>query len=178
MLTCCGVDPIKIEMNNDSSSTGEYNNGVSSVTSIMNDPFNCGNRGNRCPVPLNTIAVCQNGKCGTVCQPHFADCNHDLILDGCEVDLSSDLNNCNKCRVACDLPNAEMVCLEGQCKFLKCLEGYGDCAVDTIDPTYLGCESNLLKGTYGPFDDHGFCGACEMKCPDFTHCNDGQCIND
>jgi hypothetical protein len=51
----------------------------------------------------NATATCgANGSCRVaVCDPGFADCN-EFDIDGCEVDLTSDPDNCRRCGVECD----------------------------------------------------------------------------
>ena len=106
-------------------------------------------------VSYATNAVCDNG---------WADCNEDLT-DGCEVDITSDAENCDGCGNACTLPNAVYECEKGSCILAQCNAGYGDCNGDTSD----GCEADLNGD-----DDH--CSACGNACPSRRECVQGRCI--
>lgn len=45
-------------------------------------PDTCGTRCEKCPEPLNTVPLCQNGGCGYACKPSYGSCNRPG--DGCE----------------------------------------------------------------------------------------------
>ncbi|HEU5433468.1 MAG TPA: hypothetical protein VFU81_17515, partial [Thermomicrobiales bacterium] len=67
---------------------------------VANDPTNCGACGRICSFPHAT-AACGNGACAIgACDQGFADCDNDPST-GCEVDISSDHNNCGACGVVC-----------------------------------------------------------------------------
>ncbi|MEZ4301626.1 MAG: hypothetical protein R3B70_42220 [Polyangiaceae bacterium] len=56
---------------------------------------------------------CSKGKCEIdKCDPGFDDCNHDAA-DGCEIDLTSDGDNCGDCKKVCG-PGKQ--CTEGKCQ--------------------------------------------------------------
>jgi hypothetical protein len=79
-----------------------------------------------------------------------------MASDGCEINLSSDVNNCGLCARQCMNPgNATPVCTGGNCDF-TCLPGYADCDMMVIN----GCETNLLSTSN--------CGACTAACPGST----------
>src|SRR5207248_8054632 len=77
-------------------------NGCETVTS--SDIKNCGACGSACvAAPFATIA-CVGGACKFGgCLPGRADCNANE-LDGCERDVSTDLNNCGGCGKVCPTP--------------------------------------------------------------------------
>src|SRR5262245_10458064 len=67
------------------------------VTSLTN----CGACGNVCPAPPNVAPSCVAGFCQVgACFGGFADCNSDLS-DGCEINVTSDVNNCGACGTVC-----------------------------------------------------------------------------
>ena len=97
-------------------------------TTSASDPANCGSCGNVCDKGL----VCRNGACTCPqcnfpnaasrcinnvcamgkCNAGFADCNADP-KDGCEVDLTTDANNCSACGTICDPMTP--ACVDSQC---------------------------------------------------------------
>ena len=86
------------------------------------DILNCGGCGNDCDGASDATAhggpTCTGGRCGYVCYPGFADCNHNLF-DGCEADLRSDQENCGGCGVACDVAKGQP-CVGGKCLTKPC----------------------------------------------------------
>jgi hypothetical protein len=69
-------------------------------TDTLIDPDNCMTCGTICPDADNAVPVCAEGDCAYVCNDGFADCNLAPV-DGCEVDLNSDPNNCGTCGNVC-----------------------------------------------------------------------------
>src|SRR5262249_29247032 len=49
------------------------------------------------------------------CQGTFADCNANLVADGCEADLATDAKNCGTCGVSCE----GSTCVAGRCQPVK-----------------------------------------------------------
>ena len=81
-------------------------------TQTTTDPNNCGTCGKRCTTPNGTPA-CTSGLCVTAaCNAGFADCNGNA-LDGCEVNINTDSNNCGRCGTVCATTSA---CAGGICK--------------------------------------------------------------
>jgi hypothetical protein len=121
---------------------------------------NCGG----CGVICDGLS-CQGGICSQLeCEEGFADCDGDQD-NGCEVSLDS-VTNCGRCGHACSAENATVACEEGECVFVKCKPGFGDCDNDESN----GCETALNTVT-----DCGQCGkVCEV--PDgVASCAGGIC---
>ena len=88
------------------------------------------------------------------CANGFSDENGDLakeskngeyeygkLIDGCEVDYNSDVNNCGKKGNVCnkdEMHAYEVQCVGGVCKSVICAPGYADC-----DGDELVCETDL-----------------------------------
>ena len=132
------------------------------------DPANCGACGTVCKVPGAT-AACLGGKCVVGrCDAGFGDCDRDP-LNGCEIDLRSDANNCQTCGRVCALAHAASVCAGVMgCAVGACDTGFGDCDFDPQN----GCEVDQLK-------DVSNCGACGTLCPPVANggpgCRAGVC---
>jgi hypothetical protein len=77
---------------------------------LQHDPASCGACGQVCG-SANATAFCSAGTCGLACQAGAADCN-GMNVDGCEVTVTSDPNNCGACGHAC---NAGWPCSSGAC---------------------------------------------------------------
>jgi hypothetical protein len=107
---------------------------------LATDPKNCGSCGTLCQ-PDNAFGKCLGGGCQVDdCVTGYADCN-GKPTDGCEVDTADDEGNCGGCNKACNLPNAQTVCLDGTCTIGLCNAHWAD-ADGLLDN---GCE----KTTYG-----------------------------
>ncbi len=136
---------------------------------LLSDNDNCGACGHKCKtyIPLDLETKCSDGKCTPFCMTAgLLDCN-GLIDDGCEVDSSSDPNNCGSCGNKC--PSGQP-CYDGAC---GCPSGYALCD---------GQCTNIAQ-------DNQHCGACGSECPwvdapcgskdlppnTYTNCNNGQC---
>ena len=101
----------------------------------------------------NATAACSNGACAVdVCDANFADCD-SLPANGCEVELTTDLDHCGMCGHGCDVPNGTPGCDNGVCSIVDCDTGFADC-----DPSVLnGCEANTQL-------DPSHCGSCGNLC--------------
>jgi hypothetical protein len=137
-----------------------------SCVDTKKDTKNCGTCGNTCSAPANASAGCNDGTCGIgTCNSGYGDCNTSAS-DGCEVNLSSNKDNCGACGMACMLSNATAACVGGSCGIATCNGGYDDC--DKIAAT--GCETSLKT-----ISD---CGGCGKLCtiPNGTgQCTTGTC---
>jgi hypothetical protein len=131
------------------------------------DIANCGSCANRCSY-ANAAASCLGGVCVMgACDLGWADCNF-TDTDGCEVDLTSDEDNCGNCGNRCLYPFGNGECLGGFCSLESCDAGYDDCDNNEAN----GCEANLNE-------DENNCGWCGNICPtggDTYECENGLCV--
>lgn len=102
------------------------------------------------------------------CSGQRRDCKNGG-LDGCETDVSSDINHCGACGNKCPTPATGMaVCTDGVCGVGTCGARYKDCNGDPSD----GCETD----SYRNVDN---CGSCGTKCSAGSNaaaaCSQGQC---
>ena len=136
---------------------------------ISVDAANCGACSAACPAVINGVATCVAGQCGApMCLGAFKDCDSQ-IGNGCEVDTSSDINNCGGCGVACPaVANGSVACMGGKCVIAGCAGNYRDCDGMFGD----GCETDISSSTAA-------CGGCGMACPAIAHgvaaCTNGAC---
>ncbi|HTQ04098.1 MAG TPA: hypothetical protein VMI54_09580 [Polyangiaceae bacterium] len=114
-----------------------------------------------CPIdsPCNVDGDCLSGacdptthKCVLSCLPGTADCNGDPS-DGCETNTLTDTRSCGTCGHQCDLPNADSLCVGGQCQIDKCRGAFDRCSTDQGD----GCQTNTDN-------DVSNCGGCGIEC--------------
>jgi hypothetical protein len=117
-----------------------------------NDVNNCGMCGKVCNAG-NGTPWCNAGKCGVnSCPAGFGDCNGDPS-DGCEVNLTSDPNNCKTCGSLCVVANGAAKCSASTCQIASCDANHADCSGGYAD----GCETNITS-------DVGNCGGCGTSC--------------
>ena len=115
------------------------------------DPANCGNCGAACSFS-NAGAFCSSSACGLgACNGSFSNCNK-IAADGCEIDLSTDLNNCGGCGKVCGTK-----CVGGVCRFAfkpaQVIDGQlVTCSsVNNANPLYTECDDlNNKAGLYFP----------------------------
>ena len=82
--------------------------------SVLGDNNNCGGCGSICLPAKNQQSTCVAGKCALgACVQGFADCNNNLQVDGCEAEVSRDVNNCGVCGKQCVNPAPR--CVSGMC---------------------------------------------------------------
>lgn len=141
-----------------------------------------------CPTRANASATCVGGICGFTCNAGFADCNGDPS-DGCEVDLTSNVNHCGDCTTACG-PTA--TCDNGLCNTpATCFDGFKnegetdiDCGGPNCPPCASGktclqgpdCQSGLCCGAGVCVDSsNSNCGACGNVCSGGMGCVSGSC---
>jgi len=139
---------------------------------VQNDDTACGACGVECPpvedTPPHTYVGCAEGECKALkCEGPWEDCNKKIEVDGCEVNIHEDPNNCGACGFQC-APGQR--CWDGQCL----------CA-----PGAQLCESGegifYQAACYYIDVDPNNCGACGRRCPGGNDgasaaCRDGQCI--
>jgi len=126
---------------------------------VLTDVNNCGACAMPCPALPHATPTCTGGGCAIAgCDPGFADCDHS-VYSGCEIDLGSDVNNCNTCGMKCPaVANGYPACVSGACVVGGCDPGYADCDGNLAN----GCEVNLAS-------DDLHCGACNVKCANITN---------
>jgi hypothetical protein len=137
------------------------------------DVANCGSCDSKpCPT-LNGAAYCAESACQITCAKNFADCDGQSG-NGCEKDVSRDVNNCGGCGTVCKPTKAGNTawCRDGQCGESNCAPGRGDCNGDPDDdPANRGCETDFLA-------DPKSCGSCGNICGvagGVAECSNGAC---
>jgi len=108
---------------------------------------NCCNNDSDCKANM----IC-NAAHSCECKTLFGDCDNKYD-NGCEKDLSSDVNNCGTCGQKCVLPNANQKCVSGICEIESCKPGFRDCNNNKSD----GCEINITNDLLN-------CGDCNVQC--------------
>jgi hypothetical protein len=131
----------------------DTNAGTGCEININTDANNCGSCGHICTA-ANGTPVCTNGLCGVQsCNAGYANCDNDPS-NGCEVDLATDVNNCNSCGTVCGgVPNGTPGCSNSTCGVGSCNVGWGNCNGLSGD----GCEMNV-------FTNLSNCGTCSHAC--------------
>jgi hypothetical protein len=132
---------------------------------LQTNAAHCGVCDNACTY-ANAQGVCAAGVCGLgACDNLWGNCDAN-DTNGCEHDLSADLQHCGACDAACAFTNAADVCAAGVCSMGACDAGFADC--DSNPAT--GCEANLASPAT--------CGDCTTACS-YDHaeatCNQGVC---
>jgi hypothetical protein len=125
---------------------------------------NCGACGRRCPSGSNSTPFCSMSTCGLRCDFGSGNCDGSAS-NGCEARLASDPNNCGRCGMRCQLPNASSGCTVGICTVTSCNTGYRNCNLSSSD----GCETNVLT-------DSRNCGGCGTRCSSGQVCRAGECV--
>jgi len=113
----------------------------------------CGDCGNKCPTPINSLSKCSAGVCSFDCLGDFSNCNN-LANDGCETNTAVSVQHCGACNYACSFTNATPTCAASKCVMGACNAGYGDCDVNPA----TGCETDTKTST-------SHCGGCNKPCP-------------
>ncbi len=131
---------------------------------LMGDARNCGNCGVLCvrpnAMPACAMAACRIGACST----GFDDCDRSDV-NGCEIDLRSDVNNCGRCGLRCSFSGTNAFCNNGTCDWRDCNPGYFNCDGNRMN----GCERNLQS-------DSSNCGSCGRVCTaPMQYCRSGNC---
>ena len=135
---------------------------------LASDLDNCGACGNSCDLPHLGGPACRAALCtNTGCESFFADCDRNP-LNGCEVNLTQDPNNCYGCGTKCPAPpHAQPGCSVSGCGVGACDIGWANCDKSPGN----GCEYD----TNGFVGDVNNCGVCGKVCGGNQSCITGQC---
>jgi hypothetical protein len=150
-------------------------------TSVLSDPDNCGDCHLDCSGNNISTPTCSAGICDGTCNTGYADCNHDKLVDGCEVNKTLDPDNCGGCEVVCSSNHvATRTCTNSVCNG-QCDPGWADCNnnkrtdgcevdaannVDNCGGCALACSGNHITTRVCSF------GACTGTCdPGYLDCN-------
>ncbi|MBL8916930.1 MAG: hypothetical protein JNM17_39870 [Archangium sp.] len=121
---------------------------------LSTDINNCGMCGRACSAPNVSVPACIAGSCRIqFCAANFVDCNLQFN-DGCEVNTTSNINNCGACGNLCSFPNATPVCSASSCQIQSCNATWRNCNSIAGD----GCEINIENNPDA-------CGNCTTICP-------------
>jgi hypothetical protein len=159
----CSIGSCNVGFDNCDGSTG---NGCE--TDLAVDVNHCGACGQKCSAQTNSDAKCIDGFCGTgTCNPGYADCDPNVL--GCEVNLSTDVNNCGVCGNPCPpVLNGTPKCELFACGIGSCNPGKKHCTGGEEN----GCETDI-------FSDLNNCGDCNVVCPPVANgtvkCTEGKC---
>lgn len=109
---------------------------------------------------------CGGGVCNGTCSAGFADCNNNKQADGCEVSISTNVNNCGGCNFVCSNNNMlTRSCGGGACNG-TCNAGFADCNFNKLAD---GCETNTSN-------DRNNCGGCGVVCSVLQSCVNSTCL--
>jgi hypothetical protein len=132
-----------------------------------NDVNNCSACGKACSATHATVSCDQSACAVKACDQGFADCDK-AEENGCEVDTTSDPNNCSACGQACSIANGVAGCAGSACTIASCNDGFADCDKTAAN----GCEVTTLS-------DVKNCGACGNDCGvpanGTASCGSGKC---
>jgi hypothetical protein len=131
-------------------------------TDVRVSTMHCGRCGNRCAL-ANATTNCVRSACEiAACTGTFRDCD-ELAINGCEVNINTNIDNCGSCGAMCTIANGTGRC-EGTCRVGTCNPGFADCDGSATN----GCEVNTnTSATH--------CGGCGMACPSGQLCVAGVC---
>jgi alpha-tubulin suppressor-like RCC1 family protein len=134
----------------------------SSCADLANDPNHCGACGTACGPYAHASAACVQGVCQEICDSGYLDCSGTANA-GCNVDSTTDVDNCGGCGNACGpLMGASVQCSGGECSY-ACDAPHADCDGNAAD----GCEVDTTT-------DRKNCGSCGHACT--AECGAGQCL--
>jgi hypothetical protein len=102
-----------------------------------------------CDNPHGT-ADCSGGACQIACESGYADCDGDRT-NGCEADLSRDVDSCGACGQACTNEGGSTECVAGRCE--------PTCAIEAAD-----CDGEPENGCEVDLTSPQSCGACDTVC--------------
>lgn len=164
--TCSGVcSPGYEDCNNDKRTDG--------CETSTNDIKSCGGCAKECSPNHIVTVTCAAGVCNGACAAGFSDCNDDKQSDGCESNLSNDVNHCGTCATRCA---AGFTCESGKCHAkigtacitrADCIEGPVVCGMTGTCCYRTGIP--IRPGEFcGPSIANGGCG--DPRCPSNTPC--------
>jgi alpha-tubulin suppressor-like RCC1 family protein len=144
------------------------------------DLAHCGGCARPCVTGAHSLPSCTAGACGLVCDPGFADCDHERAT-GCEVDVRTSLANCGACDRRCTPPaDAQPSCAAGACGF-TCNAGYHRCGeACASDSAVASCGTACAPCPAAPANGTATCagGACGFACNAGYHRCGGACASD
>ncbi len=137
-------------------------------TNIAATDEHCGSCGNDCTDDYaNAAGSCVSGGCVMgACDGGWGDCAGGSG-DGCETDLTSDVDHCGACNDPCGTSSGTPSCSAGVCSMAGCNSGWDDCSADE-NVARDGCET-YIQG------DAEHCGNCTNDCTDDYLNADGYC---
>src|SRR5204863_432549 len=94
----------------------DNNCGTGCETSFNVDPPNCGGCAKACSNQNIAIPTCSGGFCSGSCNAGFADCDNDKLTNGCETNISGNVNACGACGAICSSQNGTATCTSGNCQ--------------------------------------------------------------
>jgi len=120
-------------------------------TSTSSELMSCGACDLECTTAQGSTA-CAQGVCMPSCVPGMSgDCDGNA-QNGCETDLTTDLQSCGTCGTVCMNAHGTASCVGGACTPV-CVANYADCDGNPVN----GCETNIAT-------DPGNCGGCGLTC--------------
>lgn len=123
-------------------------------TNTQNNTSACGGCGQACSTNNVPSPSCVNGVCSGACASGFADCDGNKLTNGCETNISSNVDSCGGCTNVCSGNNIPTrACSGGVCTG-NCASGYADCNGNKLTD---GCEINTANNT-------SHCGTCNTPC--------------
>ena len=129
----------------------------------LNTLTDCSSCGTTCSFS-NGVGSCSSGSCQlSSCSMGYSDCNGSPV-DGCEINLQTNSNNCGGCGTVCSSTGGVPSCSVGICS-ISCILPSLDCNANPID----GCEVNSNI-------DNNHCGNCATVCIGAEQCVSGSCI--
>jgi len=120
-------------------------------TNLKTDADHCGACDTPCNLP-HASALCNGGTCAVdTCTAPYVDCD-GLPENGCEVNTTTDADNCSACGTVCSAINGTPSCVASECQ-ITCTDGFNDCDENPVN----GCETSIDK-------DVTNCGVCKKIC--------------
>jgi hypothetical protein len=122
---------------------------------ISTNRSHCGN----CGIVCADGQSCAAGGCDLVCVSPLLRCG-----DRC-VNPSTNPAHCSTCNASCARTNTVSLCVGGECNFVRCDSGWGDCTTSGT------CDTNLTTSVL-------HCGACNTRCAAphaVSDCRAGAC---